>query len=1035
MERDYLSSLLNLFRKRINKIFVGLLVIIIAACDFQSPSDFVVPTWFIDIKLPLVSKRFPMGDLVDTTNSIYPTEDSAGFQILFGGVIDPPVGTEDTDLYVPFEGGYIEQDIPPSPIPGVDGSSISIPAMILPINLSALVLYDTPIYPDTADLYQLGIKIADYTPFSLPIDTVHTMTAEDYNQLFVDPVNTVLSAILDSLNNLDPISLGLSSLIEGIEPQVITSIDSLIIAGSDASPSYFTSLFKNNGYPTNLTNCYARFVGGIDALNDTIANHDTTMVGSIIDSDSSTFSAGIFQKTTNLVGEGLTENLQITTYFQLDQAPDDSYVTLYPTANDSIYIDYKLQFNISGIDSAKVSIDSVSLDLSEQIDAIKSQLSFTGNLPEVEGTSLEIFGAIMESSNIPLSANKFTISNLQSTFPWDINFYLGIPNFFPPPGNSPVLIDRVLRNADEPFNQEISLKGDTLRAMDPDSAIGSLELDLAVIIPEQMATIPLDGSSLGGFGVTIRFGSLYFNELQAYVFKELTADTMDIAGFPPELSGIGFPELEFEFEIFNEIDLPVLIDIAMLGTKPTGEPVVTRLIADLGVPGEYGADTVKTMIRWSDAGNEISHYALPNSFEAIWDTLMLPLPGEFSIIDFFSSMPLTAIADVKARLDGRGAISASAKKIWGSFTIKMPFAVTMNAPPFIPPTGISKLPEFSPDNRNKIRHSLIHSELATTVENSLPLGGDFAILLSDQPFFPKDITDEALDAFVDTMVNQDQPGWDSEDILYIIDRCDSLSPFLEERYIFNVMSDSSECVEGVKYLVKEGDVMDTVVSFVDTLFRVLLPDPDSLYQETNSEGHKGQVAVPGITSYSSVLDTGRIFLLTDYGLRYIVPRFSFNPTGDSERFFSRYDAIDIKSFITFRVASTGVLGETENDIVLKSPNGGERISSIDDSPYPIEWETYGEVSSVDIYYVEGPDPSINLWQEIVTDITNTSTYPWVIVNTLESDSVRIIIKDSNSELYDISGWYFKVAPIITPRIATDNGILNNTRIKRPGKSR
>ena len=101
MERDYLSSLLNLFRKRINKIFVGLLVIIIAACDFESPSDFVVPTWFIDIKLPLVSKRFPMGDLVDTTNSIYPTEDSAGFQILFEGPFGPD-STEDMELGVRF---------------------------------------------------------------------------------------------------------------------------------------------------------------------------------------------------------------------------------------------------------------------------------------------------------------------------------------------------------------------------------------------------------------------------------------------------------------------------------------------------------------------------------------------------------------------------------------------------------------------------------------------------------------------------------------------------------------------------------------------------------------------------------------------------------------------------------------------------------------------------------------------------------------------------------------------------------------------
>jgi len=960
MERDYLSSLLNLFRKRINKIFVGLLVIFIAACDFENPSDFVVPTWFIDIKLPLVSKRFPMGDLVDTTNFIFPTDDSAGFQILFTGLIDPPVGTEDTDLYVPFEGGYIEQEIPPSPIPGVDGSTIEIPPVILPINLSVFVLYDTLIYPDTADYYidttiiiggfpfDTTIKVADYTPFSLPIDTVHTMTAEHYNLLFVDPVNTVLSAILDSLNNSDPISLGLSSLIEGIEPQVITSIDTLIIAGSDASPSYFTSLFKNNGYPTNLTNCYARFVGGIDALNDTIANHDTTMVGSIIDSDSSTFSAGIFQKTTNLVGEGLTENLQITTYFQLDQAPDDSYVTLYPTANDSIYIDYKLQFNISGIDSAKVSIDSVSLDLSEQIDAIKSQLSFTGNLPEVEGTSLEIFGAIMESSNIPLSANKFTVSNLQSTFPWDINFYLSIPNFFPPPGNGPVLIDRVLRNSDEPFNQEISLKGDTLRAMNPDSAIGSLELDLAVVIPTQMATIPLDGSSLGGFGVTIRFGSLYFKELQAYVFKELTADTMDIAGYPPELSGIGFPGLEFEFEIINEIDLPVLIDIAMLGTKPTGEAVVSRLRADLGVPGEYGTDTVKTIMRWSKLGTTLINYAPASVSQWTDSTTIPPEPGEFSIIDFFASMPLTAIADVKARLDGRGAISASAKKIWGSFTIKMPFSVTMNAPPFIPPTGISKLDEFSHDNRNKIRHSLIESEFATNIENSLPLGGEFAILLSDQPYFPKDITTEALGTFRDTMITQ--YGWDSTDVLYIINKCDSLSPAKGDIYIFNVMSDSSQCVDGMKYLVKRSldSEVDTVISYVDTLFRILLPSPLEYYSDTSTVGHPGQVLVPGVTGYSSMLDANRIFLLTDYGDRYIVPRFSFNQTGDQTVFFSKYDAIDIKSSITFRVSSEGVFGATENDIVILSPNGGENWK--EGSVKTIRWKTYGEIELVDVYY-------------------------------------------------------------------------------------
>ena len=256
----------------------------------------------------------------------------------------------------------------------------------------------------------------------------------------------------------------------------------------------------------------------------------------------------------------------------------------------------------------------------------------------------------------------------------------------------------------------------------------------------------------------------------------------------------------------------------------------------------------------------------------------------------------------------------------------MPFAVTMNAPPFIPPTGISKLPEFTHDNRNKIRNSLLESEFATNIENSLPLGGEFAILLSDQPFFPKDITPEALNdiALINSMKENDiiwnrpEPPYQyPDDFLYIVDNCDELNPRLmtalemKEINIFDVIDDTSRCVDGMKYLVwhKDGSEVDTVISYVDTLFRILLPSPLEYYSDTSTVGHPGQVLVPGVTGYSSMLDANRIFLLTDYGDRYVVPRFSFNQTGDQTVFFSKYDAIDIKSFITFRVLSTGVLGQ------------------------------------------------------------------------------------------------------------------------------
>jgi len=1058
MERDYLSSLLNLFRKRINNIFVGLLVIIIAACDFQSPSDFVVPTWFIDIKLPLVSKRFPMGDLVDTTNSIYPTEDSAGFQILFTGSIDS-ASTEEMELGVRFPGGYMEQLIEQDDIAGINGSSISIPSIAVPFpNITPVMAafaanYIPPIWA--------GFEDTTGNIFELPLadDTMRVMSAANYNQYFVGPMNIFLDSIFTLVNDNFPIGIPLSQLTASISEPEIT-IDTLFMADG----SNYTPYFKNQGYPTNL-NCFA-YVVSIDVIHPAVPDGRDTIqtIEEGLNSPAeegpgaadSIRSLGSINEPMDLEGEGLADSLVVFTYAQLDSIHPDSLARFYPIdegGDNSMFIGFEMSFTISGFDSAAVSLDSFNIDLTTQLAAMESQLNFSSSLPEMEGISFDITRAEMKGPNFlpdppaePIP-NIFKIIDLQSTFPWDINFYMYVPNLVSSDSVPQILINELLQ--DDPFSETISLAGDFLIPIEPDVTIGSIDLDLQVWIPAQQAIIPLDGTSLGGFGGKIQFGSLFFHELKTFVNMDLSADTMEIAGFPPELTGIGFPGLEFEFELFNEIDFPLMVDIQMKGIKPNGDSIVSRLDAKLGNPSyvldnySINENLVRTKVRWSDLGNEISFYAPASDSMAIWDTLIPPAPGEFSIIDFFGSMPLVAHADIKTKIDGTAGIKDAVSQMWGTYSIKMPFEVTMNAPAFIPPTGISKLPEFSPDNRNKIRHSLIHSELATTVENSLPLGGDFAILLSDQPFFPKNITDEALDAFVDTMVNQGQLGWDSNDSLYIVTDCESLSPADSVIYIFNVMSDSSECVNDVKYLVKINDAgMDTVVSYVDTLFRVLLPSPDSLYQETNSEGHKGQVAVPGILSYSSVLDTGRIFLLTDYGDHYIVPRFSFNQTGDEGVFFSRYDAIDIKSFITFRVASTGVLGPTENDIVLIRPNGGENLVLGNEDE--IIWATYGDVSTFDVQFASGANPSEEDWETIILNyVSNDSItkYPWTWG--VADNLYRVRIKDSNSDLQDISGWYFSVnagqvvnasdGNEVINNASDGNEVINNSKMKKPGK--
>ena len=53
-----------------------------------------------------------------------------------------------------------------------------------------------------------------------------------------------------------------------------------------------------------------------------------------------------------------------------------------------------------------------------------------------------------------------------------------------------------------------------------------------------------------------------------------------------------------------------------------------------------------------------------------------------------------------------------------------------------------------------------------------------------------------------------------------------------------------------------------------------------------------------------------------------------------------------------------------------------------------------------------------------------------------SDSVRIIIKESGGEVFDVSGWYFSVSEDgLLGRTSMGNAVINRGKLKRPGKSR
>ena len=100
-----------------------MLLLTAPACDFDVPEKFEMPTWFLDIKIPLVQKRYEMGDLSNPDYNIFPTPDSMGFQIVYEAEF-PFTSLDPENLKIDFPGGYMETVIPATEMPGVDASCL-----------------------------------------------------------------------------------------------------------------------------------------------------------------------------------------------------------------------------------------------------------------------------------------------------------------------------------------------------------------------------------------------------------------------------------------------------------------------------------------------------------------------------------------------------------------------------------------------------------------------------------------------------------------------------------------------------------------------------------------------------------------------------------------------------------------------------------------------------------------------------------------------------------------------------------------------
>ena len=201
-----------------------------------------------------------------------------------------------------------------------------------------------------------------------------------------------------------------------------------------------------------------------------------------------------------------------------------------------------------------------------------------------------------------------------------------------------------------------------------------------------------------------------------------------------------------------------------------------------------------------------------------------------------------------------------------------------------------------------------------SVENKIPISGDLSMLMSNLEVFPLDTTAAALRDFRDSLVVK--KNWVNSDSIYIVSKCDSLNPETSSIFIFDVMTDFSECINGVSYFVKSSMGSDTIFSYVDTLLKIPLPEPKSFHAVTNSGVHAGQVREAGSITYSSPLSKERVRLMTDPGQPYMAPRFFLEGSKGKRVYLTTGDYLDINSSVTFSLSSTGMGSPAPNEIAV-----------------------------------------------------------------------------------------------------------------------
>ncbi|MFQ6615119.1 MAG: hypothetical protein ACE5D1_09785, partial [Fidelibacterota bacterium] len=316
------------FNKKQNAgLGIGLFILALfslTGCDFQSPSNFETPTWFVDIKFPLVSETYPISNMVDDS-TFFPTADSSGIQLQFTGDL-PSKAIDASYLQIP-----VNADVSADPDP--------INSPTLSVFIDTVISLSIPIAP-------AGLIDTNNIPFTLPAVGEKIVSSSVWNQL---------AASFDTTARID---INLPEIPSDQVPVFVSSIDAVIITADGAGDSsMFSTSISNIGIPTAIENSVFRLLTDTHIPLDTLANHTKAT----IPRDS------LDAQYTLLGGDSLGTAIRMEFGFNIASETVAPTVTIRD--GDSVRVGISIRLKIAGVSEAVVTLAET--DLSPALPAVE----------------------------------------------------------------------------------------------------------------------------------------------------------------------------------------------------------------------------------------------------------------------------------------------------------------------------------------------------------------------------------------------------------------------------------------------------------------------------------------------------------------------------------------------------------------------------------------------------------------------------------------------------------------------------------------